>query len=102
MSDWNKADDREEGAWLFLKRLDSDAQLRQECLADPARARQVFEQAGGFTNMPTDVELRILEDNQAARDKVHLLAIPPAGHLGTREKFDVEKVWLAAWSRWDQ
>ena len=102
MSDWNNPDDRAEGAWLFLKRLDEDPQLRQECLAQPSRARAVYEQAGGFTNMPADVELRAIEDNKEARDKVHLLAIPPAGHLGTRDRFEVEKVWLAAWTRWDQ
>ncbi len=102
MSDWNNADHREEGAWQFVKRLEDDPQLRQECLANPARSREVFEQAGGFTNMPADVELRAIEDNKTARDKFHLLAIPPAGQLGTRERFDVEKVWLAAWTRWDQ
>ncbi|MGI8890472.1 MAG: hypothetical protein ACR2G0_06765 [Chthoniobacterales bacterium] len=102
MSDWNNADDRTEGAWLFLKRLDEDPQLRQECLADPARSREAYVQAGGFKNMPADVELRAIEDTKAARDRLHILAIPPVGQLGTREKFDVEKVWLAAWTRWDQ
>ena len=100
MSDWNSRKDREEGTWKFLQRLEQDENLRQECLADPAKARQIFEEAAEFTNMPSTVEVRAMEDNKGERDNLVIIAVPPAGELGERDRFDLDSAWICCWSLW--
>ena len=102
MSDWNKLEDRKLAAWRFLTRLEQDSELRDECLKYPWKARQVFEEVGGFTNMPASVEFRAIENERASLDNFHVIAVPPKGtSVGPIEKFDPNIYWLAAWSRWE-
>jgi hypothetical protein len=103
MSDWNSASDRKEAAWRFLKRLEDNPQLREECLKYPWRAREIFAEEGNFTNFPASVELRLVVNEKASRDNLHILAVPPAGEtLGPKDKFDPAQVWLGLWNKWDQ
>lgn len=102
MSDWNNQKDRNEAAYNFLKKLEEDPQLREDCLKYPWIARKVFEEIGGFENMPASVEFRAIEDNKGARDNLHILAVPPVGDLGPREQFEVDSLWLGCWNLWIQ
>ncbi|MGI8890418.1 MAG: hypothetical protein ACR2G0_06490 [Chthoniobacterales bacterium] len=100
MADWQEQNDREEGAWQFLARLDQDEKLRAECLADPAKAKAIFEETGRFSNMPAQTEVRILEDSKEQMDNLVIIALPRKGELPPRDKFRVGDAWLCCWNLW--
>lgn len=100
MADWQERKDREEGAWQLLAKLDQDPKLRAECLADPAKARETFASVASFTNMPPEVEVRILDDSKEQLDNLVVMVLPRVGELPPKEKFNVGDFWRCCWSLW--
>lgn len=100
MSNWKSKKDREEGAWQFVLKLDQDKKLRKRCLDSPQVAKTTFKKVGQFTNMPDDVEVRVLEDKKSYRDKIVIMALPPFGKLPPRQRFRVDDVWICCWRLW--
>lgn len=93
MSDFRKTKDRRAGTWKLLKKLDEDASLRQQCLTDPKKAAALFLEIGGYENAPDALTVRIIEDNNAGRDSVVLIALPE-----TPRNFNIKKTWTCCWS----
>lgn len=102
MSDWNDKNDRKEATFNFIKKLNDDPNLRAQCLNDPSVASKTLMDAGGFTNMPTGVEVRVFENSKGALDQVVTIGLPEIGKLPDKETFEGGDVWLCTWNLWDQ
>lgn len=98
MSKWSKQKDREDGAWEFLRLLDKNKSLRKECRQDPAKAKEKLIEAGGFADMPGDVELRVLENRKSDMDNLIVMVLPPFGKLSMVS--DIHDVWVCCWHLW--
>ncbi len=102
MSDWKNREDRKEATWRLLQKLDADPALRQACLNEPDKAKETLQACGEFTNMPADVELRLLEGNETAQEKLAIIVLPPVGEMPERAGFEGDEYWRCSWLIWEQ
>ena len=104
MSEWNNEDPtgREVATRKFCEMLDADPALREKCKADPAVAKETLKKAGGFTDMPQDVVVHVVEDQLSSSDKIVTMVLPPQGAVPDAEHFELKSVWRCTWTRYLQ
>ena len=108
---WDNADARRQATRAFCVFLHKpeNAQEREKCKNDPAYARTVFADQGGFpleedaapggiVPIPKETEFKVLESKDMfPRDKLVTLVLPPADKPLDPDKIDVPEVYRCTW-----
>lgn len=100
MSKWTNINARTAATRKFCEMLDADVALRKACQKDRKKARDTLKRAGKFTDMPTDIEVYVFENQVKSSDKVVTLVLPKRGQLPSQRAFDPKDVWLCSWARY--
>jgi len=102
MSEWNDENARADATRQFCEMLDADSALREACKRDKKTAWQTLKEAGNFTDMPTDIEVYVFENEVESSDKMVTLVLPKQGDVPSGDSFNPKSVWLCTWSRYLQ
>ena len=117
-NNWDDAEARRQATRAFCAHLHrpENAQAREKCKTDPAYARILFAQQGGFrleeettpaetkpvVPIPKQTEFRVFEENEMfPRDKLVALVLPPIDRiLPETAKIDPDDVYRCTWPLW--
>jgi hypothetical protein len=115
---WDDAEARRQATRAFCAYLHrpENAQAREKCKGDPAYARMLFAQQGGFcleeelpadesksiVPIPKHTEFRVFEEHEMfPRDKLVTMVLPPADRiLPETSKIDPGDVYRCTWVLW--
>ena len=101
MSEWNDGNARTAATRQFCEMLNADPALREACQQDKKIAWNTLKEAGNFTDMPTDIEVYVFENEVKSSDKVVTLVLPKQSEQLTGA-FDAKSVWRCSWSHYMQ
>lgn len=118
INNWDNAEARRQATRAFCAHLHrpENAHVREKCKSDPAYARTVFAEQGGFcleeelaadeiqpiVPIPRRTEFRVFEENEMfPRDRLVALVLPPAESiLPETSKIDPSEVYRCTWVLW--
>jgi hypothetical protein len=118
INNWDNADARRQATRSLCVHLHKpeNAQVREKCKGDPAYARTLFAQVGGFcleeeltadesnpiVPIPKHTEFRVFEaTDMFPRDRLVTLVLPPADKiLPETSKIDFGEVYRCTWVAW--
>lgn len=118
INNWDHADARRQATRAFCAYLHKPENLnaREKCKSDPAYARTLFAQLGGFclqeeltpdeanpiVPIPKQAEFRVFEATEMfPRDRLVTLVLPPLDKaLLEPGKIDVGEVYRCTWQPW--
>jgi hypothetical protein len=118
INNWDDADARKQATRAFCAYLHrpENAQAREKCKGDPAFARNLFAQQGGFcleeeltpdeanpiAPIPKQTEFRVFESTDMfPRDRLVTLVLPPADKvLPETAKIDTGEIYRCTWVLW--
>jgi hypothetical protein len=89
--DWNVMKDRQTAGKAFLVHLIANPQDRDAAIANPAYARELFQEKGGM-KLPPDIQIVPMSTNRQDRDKLNIILVPDAD-----PNPDILTYWIAAW-----
>jgi hypothetical protein len=93
---------RQAAVIAFIQRLEKDPTTRAKC-CDPTdphdTARETFLKAGGYTGVPSDVQVRVFEmDTELPGDKLVTLILPKKKI--NPKTFKYRKAWVCTYVLW--
>jgi hypothetical protein len=100
---WDDADARREATRAFCVFLHKpeNAQVREKCKNDPAYARTVFAEQGGFSPeaIPRETEFKVFESTEMLpRDRLVTLVLPSVDKpLPDPTRIDVGEIYRCTW-----
>jgi len=118
INSWDNAEARREATRAFCAHLHrpENAQVREKCKSDPAYARRIFAEQGGFcleeeladaqadpiVPIPKWTEFRVFEENEMfPRDRLVALVLPPVETiLPDTPKIDPGDIYRCTWVLW--
>ena len=118
INNWDEAEPRRQATRAFCAHLHrpENTQVRQKCKDDPAYARTLFAQLGGFcleeelapneanpiVPIPKQTEFRVFEEKDMfPRDRLVTLVLPPPDKiLPETAKIDVGEIYRCTWMPW--
>jgi len=118
INNWDNGDARRQATRAFCAYLHrpENKSAREKCKSDPAFARNLFAQLGGFcleeelapdecnpiAPIPKETEFRVFEaTDMFPRDKMVTLVLPPPDKpLGETAKIDIGDIYKCTWDPW--
>jgi hypothetical protein len=118
INNWDNAEARRQATRAFCAYLHrpENVEMREKCKSDPAYARTVFAQQGGFcleeeltpheanpiVPIPTQTEFRVFEaTDMFPRDRLVTLVLPPRDKtLPEPAKIDIGEIYRCTWEPW--
>lgn len=88
---WNVMLDRQTAGKAFLKYLINNPQERDDAIANPAYARQLFQEKGDM-KLPPEVQIVPMLNRRPERDNLNIILVPASD-----PNPDILTYWIAAW-----